>query len=308
MEQVDYQGILEQIAQEVKPYFGKGKQANYIPALAEIDPTKFGMAITTVSGEQFMVGNATEAFSIQSISKAFTLTMAMDKCGDKIWERIGREPSGSPFNSLVQLEYENGIPRNPFINAGAIVVTDSIYNSSVAGTLSDLLSFMRKLGQNSQISFDPIVAESEKQFGDRNRALANFLKSYGNLKNEAEKVLDVYFHQCSLVMSCADLSRALLFLANKGESGLLSEPVTTSQQAKRINSLMLTCGLYDAVGDFAYHVGLPGKSGVGGGIVAIIPNVLSVAVWSPELNKYGNSLIGTKALELFTTYSGLSVF
>ena len=308
MEKVDYQGILEQIAQEIKPYFGKGKQADYIPALAEIDPTKFGMAITTVSGEQFMVGDASEAFSIQSISKLFTLTMSMDKCGDTIWKRIGREPSGSPFNSLVQLEYENGIPRNPFINAGAIVVTDSIYNGSVAGTLFDMLSFMRRLGQNSQISFDPIVAESEKQFGDRNRALANFLKSYGNLNHEADKVLDVYFHQCSLAMSCTDLSRSLLFLANKGESGLLNEPVTTARQAKRINSLMLTCGLYDAVGDFAYRVGLPGKSGVGGGIIAIIPNVLSVAVWSPELNEYGNSLVGTKALELFTTYSGLSVF
>jgi len=304
----NYHQILAQIYAEIQPLFGQGKQADYIPVLAEVPNTKFGMAITTITGEEYTIGDAFENFSIQSVSKVFTLTMAMEQHGDEIWKRIGREPSGSAFNSLVQLEYENGKPRNPFINAGAIVLTDLIFKSGVSETLSALLQFVRKLSTNKTISFDPIVAESEKHYGDRNRALANFLKSFGNLENPADKVLDVYFHQCSLTMSCVDLSRAFLFLANKGFSPLINEEITTMRQTKRINSLMLACGLYDAVGDFAYRVGLPGKSGVGGGIIAIVPGELCVAVWSPELNEQGNSLAGTKALELFTTYAENSIF
>ncbi len=304
---INYQEILDKIYNEVYAEQYRGKVADYIPALARVPVDKFGMAICTIDGREFIVGDAHENFSIQSISKVFTLTLAIDKAADTLWQRVGREPSGNRFNSLVQLEYENGIPRNPFINAGAIVVTDSIFEG-IGKTKNNILRFVRELSNNQTISFDEEVAESERIYGDRNRALANFIRSYGNLNHAADDVLDVYFHQCAIPMSCIDLARGFLFLANKGFSPIANKQILNIRQAKRINSLMITCGLYDAVGDFVYRVGLPGKSGVGGGILAIIPNQLVVAVWSPGLNEAGNSLLGTLALELFTTYASNSIF
>lgn len=304
---MQYQELLDKIYAEVTPLFGQGKVADYIPALAAVSPRKFGMAICTVKGEMYSVGDAAELFSIQSVSKVFTLTLALKKVGDELWKRIGREPSGNPFNSLVQLEYENGIPRNPFINAGAQVLTDIII-SHYPKPKTQIINMFRRQTGNPDINFDWAVAQSEAETGHRNRALVNFLKSYGNIDNHPQAVLDVYFHQCAIAMTCLDLCKAAAYLANGGVCPISKEEVISPRQTKRINSIMLTCGLYDAVGDFAYRVGLPGKSGVGGGIVAIVPYELCVAVWSPELNTSGNSLLGTKALELFTTYAGNSIF
>lgn len=302
-----YQELLEEIHDEVRPFIGKGKVADYIPGLASVPPNKFGMAVQTIDGGLFQLGDATEPFSIQSISKVYALTLALQAVGENLWRRVGREPSGNPFNSLVQLEYEHGIPRNPFINAGAIVVTDAIL-SNLENPQYELLNFVRLMADNPAIQDDPEIARSEKEWGYRNSALANFLKSFGNLENNVQTVLDYYFLQCSLSMSCVDLARGFLFLANAGRSPWTGEPVTSSRQAKRINALMLTCGTYDAVGEFAYRVGLPCKSGVGGGIVGVIPNHLCVTVWSPGLDETGNSLAGTYALELFTTKTGISIF
>ncbi|BCR04546.1 glutaminase [Desulfuromonas versatilis] len=304
---MDYQEILEEIQSEITPFLRQGEVATYIPQLACVPITRFGMAVRTVDGRLFQVGAAAEPFSIQSISKVMSLTLAMTLVGDGLWQRVGREPSGTAFNSLVQLEYENGIPRNPFINAGALVVTDVILSRlrDAKGTVRD---FVRELSGNPAIDFDPEVVRSEKGHGHRNAALAHFIKSFGNLENPAEEVLDAYFHHCSLAMSCADLAEAFLYLANGGFSPATERQVTTPSQAKYINSLMLTCGVYDAAGDFAYRVGLPGKSGVGGGIAAVMPQRFAVCVWSPGLNPYGNSLAGTKALELFTTKTGISIF
>ena len=304
---INYQQILDRIHTEVTPLLGQGNVASYIPALARVSPDKFGMAVITTRGELFTCGDASEQFSIQSISKVFTLAMTMELLGDALWERVGREASGNPFNSLVQLEYENGHPRNPFINAGALVVTDCIIKDN-HNPLSDLLDFVRLCSANPHVDFDKEVAASEKTTGHRNAALANFLKSYGNIHHEVEEVLNVYFHQCSLAMSCADLARSFLFLANGGIDPVNGKTICNPRRAKRINSLMQTCGLYDEGGEFAYRVGLPGKSGVGGGIVAVMPGELSVAVWSPGLNPAGNSLAGMKALELFTTYTAQSIF
>lgn len=304
---MNYQAILEKIHEEIQPLLLKGEVASYIPELARIPPTKFGMALLTNEGKQFQVGDAAEIFSIQSISKLFTLTLAMRLEGDSIWQRIGREPSGTAFNSLIQLEYENGIPRNPFINAGALVVTDMIL-SHLENARETALDFIRKLAQNETIHFDLKVAKSEKTTGYRNVALANFIKSFGNLRNEPDEVLDAYFHHCSIAMSCVDLTRAGLFLANKGRLPWNEEEIVKPNQSKYIKSLMLTCGTYDSVGDFAYRVGLPGKSGVGGGILAVMPGEFSVCVWSPGLNESGNSLAGTKALELLTTLTAISIF
>jgi glutaminase len=305
---VDYQKILEEIFEEIKPFINKGKIADYIPILARVPLERFGMAVQVLKGNTFFVGDALESFSIQSISKAYTLILALQLIGEgNLLKRIGREPSGNSFNSLVQLEYENGIPRNPFVNAGALVLADIII-SHTKDADQTILDFVRDLSDNQNIHVDVKVAESEKQTGFRNAALANFLKSYGNLENDVETVLDVYFHQCALSMSCVDLCKSFSTLANHGQSPLSGKQILTPSQAKRINALMLTCGTYDAVGDFAYRVGLPGKSGVGGGIAAFIPGRLSITAWSPGLNKSGNSLAGTLALEWFTTKTGMSIF
>ncbi|MBW6491507.1 MAG: glutaminase [Lentimicrobium sp.] len=304
---MEYQSIINKISEEIRPLLNNGKVASYIPALARVSPNKFGMAISTVRGEVFSCGDAGERFSTQSISKVFTLAMVMDSMGDALWERVGREASGNPFNSLVQLEYEHGIPRNPFVNAGALVVTDCMMLEN-AHPLDDLLDFARKCAGNPTLDYDREVAASEKATGHRNAALAWFLKSYGNLVNDVDKVLDVYFHQCSLAMSCTDLARAFLFLAHGGTDPVSEKIICGPRQAKRINALMQTCGLYDEGGEFTYRVGLPGKSGVGGGIVAVMPGELTIAVWSPGLNSAGNSLAGSKALELFTTYTAKSIF
>ncbi len=307
MKLMNYSDILQEIYQEVQPCLEQGRVADYIPELAAVSNKKFGMAVQTPDGELFQIGDAAENFSIQSISKLFTLTLAMQLEGDAIWNRIGRKPSGTAFNSLVQLEYENGIPRNPFINAGALVVVDMIM-SHQTNAQQTILDFVRKLAHNTAIESDHAVAQSEKTTTYRNAALANFIKSFGNLNNDPEAVLDAYYHHCALAMSCIDLARAALFLANGGELSWNGERLIAANQAKYINSLMLTCGTYDEVGNFAYRVGLPGKSGIGGGIVAVMPGEFSVCVWSPGLNESGNSLAGIRALELFTTLTGISIF
>ncbi|BCH59815.1 glutaminase [Agrobacterium vitis] len=306
---MDLQAIVDDIVGEMQPRLGEGKVADYIPELATIDPKQFGIAITTVDGQTFTAGDAAVPFSIQSISKVFMLTLALGKTGEGVWKRVGREPSGSSFNSIVQLEHEHGIPRNPFINAGAIVVTDMVLaGHKPREAIGEFLRFMQFLADDDGITIDRKVAQSEQTTGYRNFALANFMRGFGNLDHAVEMVLGVYFHQCALAMSCVQLSHAGLYLANRGTNPLSGFSVVSPKRARRINALMLTCGHYDGSGDFAYHVGLPGKSGVGGGILAIAPGKASIAVWSPGLNKVGNSALGSEALELLATRTGWSVF
>lgn len=303
----DYQHILETIRQDVQPLFGKGKVASYIPALKNTDPKKFGIALETLAGQEYSIGDANERFSIQSISKVFTLTMAFAMVGEELWKRVGLEPSGSAFNSLVQLEYEKGKPRNPFINAGALVVTDVLIQH-LPDPKAAILDFVRKISGIPDIGYDYDIAQSERETGFTNTALVNFLKSHGNIVSPIEQVLDVYFHQCAIMMSCRELAKAFLYLANHGVIPATGERIVTNSQAKRLNAVMMTCGFYDEAGEFAFRVGMPGKSGVGGGIVSVIPALLAIAVWSPELNERGNSVAGVMALELFTTRTGRSIF
>ncbi len=307
---MDYQSILNEISNEIIPYLKSGKVADYIPALADVNPEQFAMSLTLFDGTQYSVGDADTLFSIQSISKVFSFTLALKFYSTDLYKRIGHEPSGNPFNSLVQLEYEHGKPRNPFINAGAINVTDSLIShyGSASGTFDHILDFIRSIADEPAISSNDIVAASEMDHGFRNLALANLMKSFHNLDNNVEEVVQTYFKHCAIEMNTKMLSRAMLYLANHGEDPITQEVFITAQQAKRINAVMLTCGHYDASGDFAFHVGLPGKSGVGGGIVAVIPKTMGICVWSPGLNAQGNSLVGTMALELFTTKTGLSIF
>jgi len=307
---MNYQQILEEIAQEVQPLLKKGKVADYIPALASVNPEQFAMSLTMFDGTQYNVGVADKLFSIQSISKVFTFTMALKCYGYELYQRIGREPSGNPFNSLVQLEYESGIPRNPFINAGAINVTDALLNhyNETTTTSQEILNFIQSIADDESIKFNDIVSASELEHGYRNMALANLMKSFGNFDNDVIDAIKIYFKHCSIEMSTKMLSRSMLYLANHGTDPITNKTFITPEQAKRINAVMLTCGHYDASGDFAFQVGLPGKSGVGGGIVAVAPKKMGIAVWAPALNAQGNSLVGTKALELFTTKSGCSIF
>lgn len=304
---MDYENVIKNIHQELISYLGKGKVADYIPALAEVNPAQFGIAVETLGGESFRVGDAGVCFSIQSISKVFSLAMVYRHLGDEIWKFVGREPSGNAFNSLVQLEYEQGIPRNPFINAGALVVTDQLM-SLYDRPKDAILEFVRGISGNDDIYYDKHIAGSERAHADRNMALGYLMKSFGNISNDVEAVVDVYCHQCALAMNCVDLSRAFLFLANRGLNSFTGERILTVSQAKRLGALMLTCGFYDESGDFAFRAGLPGKSGVGGGVAAYIPGNLAITVWSPELNPHGNSLIGMETLERFTTDISNSIF
>ncbi len=304
---IDFDAVLGEIGDAVAKDFGKGKVASYIPALKRVSPKKLGIAVSTVDGKEYRYGDAREPFSIQSISKVLTLIVALHHEGEGLWKRVGREPSGNPYNSLVQLERENGIPRNPFINAGALVVTDSLLTHD-KDAKENFLNLARTLSGNKKVKFDREVARSERDHGHRNAAIAHFLKSHGNLNCDVEEVLDLYFHQCALAMSCLDLSRAFLPLANQGNDMHAGGNLIDKRRVKRVNAVMLTCGVYDGVGNFAYRVGIPCKSGVGGGIVGVIPRALSICVWSPELDAIGNSYVGTRVLELFTSKTHLSVF
>ena len=301
------QQLLDEIAEAVRPHLGEGAVADYIPALAAVPPHRFGMVVAPIDGEAVAVGDADERFSVQSISKVFTLALALRAVGPKLWDRLGREPSGNPFNSLVQLEYEHGIPRNPFINAGALVVLDALMENC-ADPKAAILEYVREASGSPDIAFDATVAASEAEWGYRNRALANFLKGFGNLRNEVDDVLDLYFHICALSMSCREMAAAFRHLANGGFDSLNGKIFATPRQTRRINALMVTCGLYDAVGYFAYHVGLAAKSGVGGGIAGVAPGRLSVCVWSPGLDASHNSTVGMKALQLFAERTGCSIF
>lgn len=301
--------VVAEIADEMAQRTDRGEVASYIPELAGVDPQRFGLVVIDADGHVAAGGDADMPFSIQSISKVFTLTLALGKAGDRVWRRVGREPSGSAFNSIVQLERERGIPRNPFINAGAIAVTDLILSGhQPREALGEILRFMQFLAADSSIVIDEAVAASEQRTGFRNAALANYMKSFGVLDNPVEYTLGVYFHHCAIAMSCRQLAMAGRFLAHNGRNPTTGHNVVTAQRARRINALMLTCGHYDGSGEFAYRVGLPGKSGVGGGVLAVAPGKASIAVWSPGLDASGNSHLGRIALEALTKRLGWSIF
>ena len=303
---MDYKSIIEDIYQEILPFSEKGRQADYIPALATVDPNQFGMCLHTVDGEEYPFMSADVRFSIQSISKVFALAMCLSLKGESLWQRVGKEPSGTAFNSLIQLEIEKGIPRNPFINAGALVLSD-ILISGLEDPEGEFLSFVRSLCGDDTVDYNMDVALSERETSYLNAAITNLLKHYGTIDNDIEDVLMFYLKMCSVDMSCRQLSKAFLAFTNHLPFEYACFRLSTSR-IKRLNAVMQTCGFYDEAGEFSYLVGLPGKSGVGGGIVAVYPMRYAVAVWSPRLNSKGNSVMGMKALELLTTRTNESIF
>ncbi|MBJ6121584.1 glutaminase [Sphingomonas mollis] len=307
--EIDLSAIVADIAAEMAAAPDRGTPASYIPPLAAVDPGKFGIAVIEADGTCHLAGDAEEAFSIQSISKVFALTLALGHVGDQSWRRVGVEPSGSAFNSIVQLEAEHGIPRNPFINAGAIVVADVLLGrNEPREAIGEILRFVRALAGDDTIVIDRSVAEAEVATGHRNVALASYMRSFGNIEHDVERTLGVYFHQCALAMSCRQLALAGRFLMADGLNPGTGRQVVSALRARRIGALMMMCGHYDGSGEFAFRVGLPGKSGVGGGILAVAPGRASIAVWSPGLNERGNSQLGTLALERLVQRTGWSVF
>ena len=308
MPRADLEAIVADIATALARAEDRGEVASYIPELAKVDPGQFGIAVATADGRMLTGGDANTGFSIQSISKVFALTLALGKVGDQLWDRVGREPSGNAFNSIVQLEQERGIPRNPFINAGAIVVSDvnlGSYQPRVA--IGEILRFIRYLAGDDSIAINREDAASETATGFRNIALANYMRAFGNVRHAADLVLGLYVHQCAIEMSCRQLALAGRYLMLNGQHPDGGRVVSPGR-ARRINALMLTCGQYDASGDFAFRVGIPSKSGVGGGILGIVPGRASIAVWSPGLSPSGNSHLGTQALEMLAQRTGWSVF
>jgi len=304
---MDYTKIFEKIFSRIKSQQTEGHLCDYIPELGNVDPGKFGVNLTSVDGKQFSFGDYDMKFSIQSIAKVLSLTLAYKLEGENLWKRVGVEPSGTPFNSLIQLESDHGIPRNPLINAGAIVIADVLV-SHFDYPKEEFLTFTRKISDNPSIDFSTKIAESEKIAGFRNRALINLMKSFGNINNDIDEVMDFYFHLCSIEMSCQELSNTFLYLASDKIDPDTNDKFITTSMSKRINAIMQLCGFYDEAGEFSFRVGLPGKSGVGGGIIAIHPDKYSIAVWSPRLNKKGNSHLGIKFLELFTSEIETSIF
>lgn len=303
------QTAVDEIVAAMRARTDRGTVASYIPELARVDPQAFGLCVVLPDGTVASGGDCDTPFSIQSVSKVFTLTLALGRIGDRLWRRVGREPSGSAFNSIVQLERERGIPRNPFINAGAIAVTDAILSGhSPRVALGEVLRFMRFLADDDTIVVDEAVARSETRTGYRNAALANYMKSFGVLDNPVTHTLGLYFHHCAIAMSCRQLAMSGRFLAHRGRNPGTGHSVVSPERARRINAVMLTCGHYDGSGEFAYRVGLPGKSGVGGGILAVAPGKASIAVWSPGLDDAGNSHLGRVALEELTRRLGWSIF
>ncbi len=306
---IDLPAIVAEIVAQAVSAADRGRVADYIPSLGCVDPAQFGIAIVTADGAVHTGGDAHTPFSIQSVSKVFALTLALGKVGSELWKRVGVEPSGSAFNSVVQLEAERGIPRNPFINAGAIVVSDVVLGGGdPRDAIGDVLRFVRFLSGDDSVFIDGDVAGSEAATGFRNVALGNYMRAFGNMENRVDDALKVYFHQCAIAMSCRQLAMAGRFLMLEGMHPDTGRAVVTAQRARRILSLMLTCGHYDGSGEFGFRVGIPGKSGVGGGILAIVPGKASIAVWSPGLNQRGNSKLGSEALEQLAEATNWSVF
>lgn len=304
---MNYKKIIKNIDSELTGFTDTGSVASYIPELSTVNPEKFGVHLTTIKGKEASLGNSNEKFSIQSIAKVLALTLAYHLEGEQLWKRVGVEPSGAPFNALFLLEQNQGIPRNPLINAGAIVICDVLV-SHLEHPKEEFIAFAHRISGNKSINYSEKMAASEQLMGYRNTALINLMKTFGNIQNDLDVVMDFYFHLCAIEMTCQELSKTFLFLANKGICPFTNQTIISPSKSKRINAIMQLCGFYDETGEFSFKVGLPGKSGVGGGIVAIYPNKYCIAVWSPRLNKKGNSTKGIAFLERFTSATKASIF
>jgi glutaminase len=305
-DETDLDALLEQVADAARPLAREGGVADYIPALADMDPDTFALAVCELDGTEHAVGDADVGFPIQSLSKVFALTLALQRVGEEVFERVGKEPSGDPFNSLVQLEHEHGVPRNPMINAGALVVCDVLLETcdDPQAAMVELMSDLT----GEQIGHDQAVLDAEGTTGHRNTSMAYLMSAFGNLRTDVDDVMAVYLHQCAVEMTARQVARAVRFLADNGVDPRTGRQVVSEPLARRINAIMLTAGTYDSAGQFAYEVGFPCKSGVAGAIMGDVPHRFGVCAWSPPLDASGNSRAGRHALHLLAERLGVSVF
>lgn len=302
--------LLEAVVENNRHWTKEGKVATYIPELGKADPNTLGICITTLHGEEYFGGDYETKFTIQSISKVITLMLALlDNGRDRVFSKVGVEPTADAFNSIITLETKNTQkPLNPMINAGAIATVSLIEGKNSEESFNRILNFTRKITGNPDININKDVYNSEKATGHRNRALAYFMKSTGVIETDVEEVLDVYFKQCSMEATCKDIARIGAMLANDGVLPWSGERIIPRHVARIVKTIMVTCGLYDASGQFAVEIGVPAKSGVGGGILAAVPGRMGIGVLSPALDARGNSIAGLKALEELSKELDLSIF
>lgn len=304
------ENLLSDIIESNKKYTNFGQVASYIPELKKANPEDLGICIIDKNNNIYYEGDYKKKFTIQSVSKTIILAMAlMDNDWPYVFSKVGMEPSGDPFNSIMKLETDDTKkPCNPMINAGAIVTTSLIKGSTLKEKEERMLAFFRKIAKNDNIKINKAVYESEKLTGDRNRAMAYLLKNDGVINGDVDEILDLYFKQCSLEVDCVDLARIGLIFANYGIDIETGERVISESVSRMVKTFMVTCGMYDASGEFAIKVGIPAKSGVGGGIMASVPKKMGIGIYGPSLDKKGNSIAGIKVLEDLSRQLELSIF
>lgn len=302
--------IFETIIEDNLGYTAMGRVASYIPELTKSSPQNLGVCLIDLNGNMYEAGDYNKKFTIQSISKVLSLMLAlMDNGETYVFEKVGMEPTGDSFNSIVNLELKSlHKPFNPMINAGAIATTSMIAGASPEERMGRIIDLACKLSDNPNIGINESVYLSEKATGNRNRSLAYFMKSYNVIEGDVEEVLDMYFRHCSIEMDCRDIARIGSVLANDGISVLSGERIVSKHICRIVKTLMVTCGLYDASGEFAVHIGIPAKSGVGGGIMAAVPHRMGIGVYGPALDEKGNSVAGIQVLRELSEKLDLNIF
>ena len=302
--------LLEELLEECRPYTRQGKVATYIPELAKGDPNDFGIYILHSDGRRYRAGDYKKNFTIQSVIKPILLLLAlMDNGESYVRSRVGVESTGKPFDAInVSDQILLSEHLNPMVNMGAIAMCTLIKGKDYEERFRRLLDLTRLLAGNPEIGVDEAVYQSEKRTGNKNRALAYLLKSYGLLEDDPEEVVDCYFRACSISVNCRDLARIGFVLANRGKAPQTDERLFPSRYATYVNAVMMTCGMYDGSGSFAVNVGVPAKSGVGGGIMAVVPTAMGIGIFSPALDDKGNSMAGIQALTRLSKRLYLSIF
>lgn len=302
--------ILQEILDNNKKYTNYGQVATYIPELRNAKKDDLGICLIDMNNNVYKAGNYDKKFTIQSISKAIVLAMVLeDNDWEYVFSKVGMEPSGDPFNSIMKLETtDTKKPCNPMINAGAIVTTSMIKGKDLKEKEERMLNFFKKLSKNDNLKINYDVYESEKATGDRNRAMAYLLKNDGFIEGNVEDVLDLYFKQCSIEIDCIDLARIGVNLASYGVDIETGERLLDERISRIVKTFMVTCGMYDASGEFAIKVGIPAKSGVGGGIMASVPNKMGIGIYGPALDRKGNSIAGLKIIQNLSEQYKISIF